>query len=91
MGQTSEEFSPCSSIKIGLNLDQSVCWNERKGANHRCDHESDFQQHRNCLDNFHFYNSKWENLNLTTKEKEQKKSKSEMTIWIIGGNNYFLH
>ena len=89
MGQTSEELSPCSSIKIGLNLDQSVCWNERKGANHRCDHESDFEQHRNCLDNY-FYNSKWrENMNLEN-EKEEKKSSSEKTIWIIGGKNYFF-
>ena len=91
LGQTSEEFSPCSSIKIGLNLDQSVCWNERKGADHRCDHESDFQQHRNCLDNY-FLNSKWENMNLENEKEHQKKSSSEKTIWIIGGNNnYFLH
>ena len=50
LGQTSKQFSACSSLKIGLNLDQSTCWSERKGANKVCNRESNFKTHRTCLD-----------------------------------------
>ena len=51
LGQTSEHFSPCSSLKIGLNLDRSTCWNERKGAKKSCNNERTLKSHRECLDN----------------------------------------
>ena len=50
LGQTQGHFSTCSSLKIGLNLDRSTCWRERKGAGNKCNAHISLNSNRKCLD-----------------------------------------
>ena len=50
LGQTQGHFSTCSSLKIGLNLDRSTCWRERKGAGNKCNVHISLDSNRKCLD-----------------------------------------
>ena len=50
LGQTEGHFSTCSSLAIGLNLDKSTCWTQRRGAKNMCNARISLDSNRKCLD-----------------------------------------
>ena len=64
LGQTTEHFSTCSSLKIGLNLDQSKCWAQRRGSLINCNSEDSLFSNRRCI----------EKMTLTVAEKDEEES-----------------